>query len=194
MTFFQLAKDRYSVRSYKSQLVEPDKLAQILEAGRIAPTAANKQPQRIKVIIDPAELAKVDECTPCRFGAPAVLLVCYDKAACWKRKFDGANSGEVDASIITTHLMLAAEDLGRILLAENPKSISRDAIFINDTPRHAVVTEEWFLTWDERLGTESEHPGELYRKPDDWWEQNNVAARCPEEMEKLHGLKPEHEA
>ena len=57
-------------------------------------------------------MAKVDECTPCRFGAPAVLLVCYDKSVCWKREFDGASSGEVDASIITSHMMLAAQDLG----------------------------------------------------------------------------------
>ena len=112
MTFMELAKARYSVRSYKPKPIEPEKLTQILEAGRIAPTACNNQPQRIKVITDPAELAKVDECTPCRFGAPAVLLVCYDKTVCWKRKFDGAGSGEVDASIVTTHLMLAAYELG----------------------------------------------------------------------------------
>ena len=58
------------------------------------------------------DLAKVDQCTPCRFGAPAVLLVCYDNTVCWRRKFDGADSGEVDASIVTTHLMLAAHDVG----------------------------------------------------------------------------------
>jgi nitroreductase len=112
MTFLDLAKNRYSVRKYKPQPVDSDKLAQVLEAGRIAPTACNIQPQRIKVIIDTADLAKVDECTPCRFGASAVLLICYDKNVCWKRQFDGAHSGEVDASIITTHLMLAAHDLG----------------------------------------------------------------------------------
>jgi len=112
MLFLQLAKDRYSVRSYVDRPVESEKLAEILEAGRVAPTASNNQPQRIKVITDANGLAMVDECTPCRFGAPAVLLVCYDKAVCWKRKFDGAASGEVDASIVTTHLMLAARDVG----------------------------------------------------------------------------------
>ena len=111
-TFLELAKKRYSVRSFKSQPIESDKLEQVLEAGRIAPTACNNQPQRIKVITDPTDLAKVDKCTPCRFNAPVVLLVCYDKNVRWERKFDGANSGEVDASIVTTHLMLAAEDAG----------------------------------------------------------------------------------
>lgn len=112
MTFQELSAVRYSVRKFKSLPVELDKLAKILEAGRLAPTAHNSQPQRIKVITEPAELAMVDECTPCRFGAPAVLLVCYDKSVCWKRPFDGALSGEVDASIVTTHLMYAAQDLG----------------------------------------------------------------------------------
>ena len=84
----------------------------ILEAGRVAPTACNNQPQRIKVVTSAEDLAKIDECTPCRFGAPVVLLICYDKKTCWKRSFDGALSGEVDASIVTTHLMLAAQDLG----------------------------------------------------------------------------------
>ena len=110
--FLELAAERYSVRSFKKQQIEVEKLAGILEAGRIAPTACNNQPQRIKVITDAHDLANVDECTSCRFGAPTVLLVCYDKAVCWKRRFDGASSGDVDASIVTTHLMLAAWDAG----------------------------------------------------------------------------------
>ena len=111
-TFLELAVSRYSVRSFSPREIEQEKLERVLEAGRVAPTACNNQPQRIKVITGSGDLAKVDECTPCRFGAPAALLVCYDKTACWKRRFDGAVSGEVDASIITAHLMLAAHDLG----------------------------------------------------------------------------------
>ena len=112
MTFLELAQTRYSVRDFKPQPIEQEKLAQVLEAGRVAPTACNNQPQRIKIITDPADLAKLDECTPCRFSAPAVLLICFDKSISWKRGFDGADSGEVDASIVTTHLMLAAHELG----------------------------------------------------------------------------------
>ena len=111
-TFFELAASRYSVRSYSQEAVEGEKLARILEAGRIAPTACNNQPQRIKVLCGADDLAKVDQCTPCRFNAPAVLLICYDNTVSWKRKFDGADSGEVDAAIVTTHMMLAAHELG----------------------------------------------------------------------------------
>lgn len=112
MSFLELIKERYSVRSFKSQPIEQEKLAAIIEAGRVAPTACNNQPQRIKVITAAEDLAKVDECTPGRFGAPVVLLVCYDKRYCWTRNFDGAKSGESDASIVATHIMLAAQELG----------------------------------------------------------------------------------
>jgi len=111
-TFQELSVSRYSVRNFKSQSVEPEKLSQILEAGCVAPTACNNRPQRIKVITDEKGLAIADECTPCRFGAPVVLLICYDKSLCWRRNFDGALSGETDASIVTTHMMLSAHDLG----------------------------------------------------------------------------------
>ncbi|MCL1817269.1 MAG: nitroreductase family protein [Clostridiales bacterium] len=111
-SFLELAKARYSVRCFKSQPIKSEDLAQVLEAGCIAPTACNNQPHRIKVITATADLAKVDKCTPCRFGAPTVLLICYDRVISWERKYDGANSGEVDASIVTTHLMLAAQEVG----------------------------------------------------------------------------------
>jgi nitroreductase len=100
------------VRKFKQTPVEKEKLDLVLEAGRNAPTAANKQPQRILVITEAEGLEKVDSCTPCRFGAPVVLLVCFDKDECWVRPFDGERSGWVDASIVTTHLMLQAADIG----------------------------------------------------------------------------------
>jgi uncharacterized glyoxalase superfamily protein PhnB/nitroreductase len=110
--FRTLAKKRYSVRSFKDAAVEQKKLAAVLEAGRIAPTACNYQPQRIKVITGD-DLAKLDECSPCRFGAPVVLAVCYDNTVSAKRdSIDGKELGEIDASIVTTHLMFAAWEQG----------------------------------------------------------------------------------
>jgi nitroreductase len=111
-TFLELAQNRYSVRKYSGEPIPPEVMAQVLEAGRIAPTGCNSQPQRIKVITAAEDLAKVDECTSCRFGAPAVLLICYDKTVCWRRKFDGKSCGVSDTCIATTHLMLQAHDLG----------------------------------------------------------------------------------
>ncbi|GHU82976.1 nitroreductase [Clostridia bacterium] len=112
MSFSELARDRYSVRSFKQQPIEDEKLAVILEAGRIAPTACNYQPQRIKVVMGD-DLAKIDTASPCRFGAPTVLVVCYDNTVSAKRSsFDNKELGEIDASIVTTHLMLAAHEQG----------------------------------------------------------------------------------
>jgi nitroreductase len=112
MSFKDLAAARYSVRKFLDKSVEKDKLDIILEAARNAPTAANKQPQRVYVIDTPAGLKKVDICTQCRFGAPLVFLVCYDTHEAWVRKYDGEHSGVVDASIVTTQMMLQAADIG----------------------------------------------------------------------------------
>ncbi len=112
MDFLDLAKKRYSVRKFSDRPVEEEKLGKILEAGRLAPTACNNQPQKIIVINEKASLEKVKKCTRYGFGAPAVLLVCYDKSSSWKRSCDGKDMGCVDAAIVTSHMMLEAADLG----------------------------------------------------------------------------------
>jgi nitroreductase len=112
MHFRELAAARYSVRQFKNKPVERGDLELILEAARNAPTAGNKQPQRILVVSDGEGLAAIDACTPCRFGAPLVFIVCYDAAEAWTRKFDGADSGQVDAAIVTAQMMLQAADIG----------------------------------------------------------------------------------
>lgn len=112
MSFIKLAEDRYSVRSFSSKPVEKEKLELILKAGQKAPTACNFQPQRILVIESSEAIEKLKKCTPCHFNAPTALLVCYDKSKSWKRHHDGNDSGAVDASIVSTHMMLEAADLG----------------------------------------------------------------------------------
>ena len=113
MSFLELAKEkRYSVRKFKSQPVEKEKLDLILEAGRIAPTACNYQPQRILVIESESALEKLKQCTGCHFDAPLALMICYDKTTVWKNKTNGTVGGDVDASIVTTHMMLEIADLG----------------------------------------------------------------------------------
>lgn len=57
-------------------------------------------------------MTKLRKCTECHFGAPAAILICYDKNECWQRKYDGKISGDIDASIVTTHMMLEATVLG----------------------------------------------------------------------------------
>jgi nitroreductase len=110
--FFELLAERYSVRGFSPQPVEPAKLDLILEAARIAPSACNYQPQRIKVATG-SDLALIDQCSPCRFGAPVVLIVCYDSQVSAKRSsIDGRELGDLDAAIACTYMMLAAQELG----------------------------------------------------------------------------------
>ena len=113
MEFTSLIRERFSVRDYADKPIEEEKLQAILEAGRIAPTAANKQPQRVYVIRSSKGLEKIRSITRCAFNAPAVLLFTYDEEEQWKSPLEpGFTSGHQDVSIVATHMMLAAWDLG----------------------------------------------------------------------------------
>lgn len=112
MSFNDLAARRYSVRKFSAQEVEKEKLEYVLKAGQLAPTAVNFQPQHILVITDREARARLRECTSYHFNAPVSFLVCSHTEAAWVRPFDKKNSGEIDCSIVTTHMMLAAADVG----------------------------------------------------------------------------------
>lgn len=112
MDFLKLAQRRYSCKAFSDRQVESDKLTAILEAGRLAPTAKNLQGQRIYVVQSPGGLAKMDALTPCRYGAPTVLAVAFDRDKVFHFSDARDNSGVEDVSIVATHMMLAAADLG----------------------------------------------------------------------------------
>lgn len=113
MTFLELAKERYSVRSFKNESIKDDELKKILEAGKVAPTACNFQPQKIYVVKKEELRQKLATVSPCTFNAPVILVIGYDKNLDWKnKKIPGYSSGETDAAIVTTHMMLEAWELG----------------------------------------------------------------------------------
>ena len=111
MDFLSLAKKRYACRKYTAQKVEQAKLDTILEAGRVAPTGANRQPQRLIVVRSEEGMARLARCTR-DFGAPCAIIVCADTGQAWERKYDGKVIGDIDASIVTDHMMLCAASLG----------------------------------------------------------------------------------
>ncbi|MCL2756156.1 MAG: nitroreductase family protein [Firmicutes bacterium] len=111
MSFEKLIHERYSVRKFKDVQVEKEKLDKILQAGRIAPTARNSQSQRFKVLTSAEDLASVDVCSPCRFNAPLVILICYDLDKAPKDRA-GNQIGEMDATIAMTQMMYQAWDIG----------------------------------------------------------------------------------
>lgn len=110
MNFKELAGQRYSCKKYSDRIVPTDILQKILECGRLAPTAKNLQEQHIYVALSRESHSKIDECTPCRYGAPVVLVVAFNKNNVYTYPGDKRNSGIEDASIVATHLMLGAAD------------------------------------------------------------------------------------
>lgn len=113
MDFMELAKARYSVRKFSDKPLEQEKLDQIIAAGMVAPTAKNQQPQRVYIIKKPELIAKLSELTHCIYGASTVLLVGYEDTEDWQSPMDeGVHSGEWDACIVATHMMLEAAELG----------------------------------------------------------------------------------
>ena len=111
MDFLTLAKKRYSVRSYTSKKVESEKLEKILEAAHVAPTAANLQPVRLIAVQSSEGLAKISRAANI-YGAPLAIIVCADRSKAWTRPFDQKQTGDIDASILTDHMMLQATELG----------------------------------------------------------------------------------
>ena len=113
MDFFDLSQQRYSVRAYKPDAVEDGKLQKILDAARLAPTAANRQPFQLIVIHTAGRQAELKRLYPRDWfsQAPIVIGVCALPSVAWVRK-DGKNYADVDATIAMDHLILAAADLG----------------------------------------------------------------------------------
>ena len=112
MEFKEVINNRYSCKKYSDKPVEIEKLTAILEAGRLAPTAKNLQEQHIYVVQSAEGLAKIDSVTPCRYGAPTVLVVAFDITNVFTYPGEKRDSGIEDASIVATHMILAAADEG----------------------------------------------------------------------------------
>lgn len=112
MEFFDVVKERYSCRKFDGRPVEKEQLDAILEAGRLAPTAKNFQEQRIYVVQSKEGLEKIDRVTPCRYGASTAVVVAFDKTSVFVYPGDKRDSGVEDATIVATHMMLAARAVG----------------------------------------------------------------------------------
>lgn len=113
MEFEKVIKERYSVRKYKSDMVTDEELSKILEAGTVAPTGCNYQPQRIYVLKSEEAVAKIRTLSKCAFDAPVVLMIVLDENADWKSPLEaGCRAGVQDVSIVADHMMLAAWNIG----------------------------------------------------------------------------------
>ena len=112
MEFTEVIKNRFSCKKFCDKQIAKEALDAILEAGRLAPTAKNLQEQRVYVVQSKDGLAKIDKLTPCRYGAPTVLAVAYDKNNVFTYPGGKRDSGLEDATIVATSMMLAATNEG----------------------------------------------------------------------------------
>jgi len=112
MEFTTVIKERYACKKFDGRKVEKAKMNAVLEGGRLAPTAKNLQEQHLYVVESAEGLAKIDETTPCRYGAGTVIVVAFDKTNVFTYPGGKRDSGVEDATIVATHLMLAAKNEG----------------------------------------------------------------------------------
>ena len=113
MEYSKIIEDRFSCRKFKDVILDENIINEILEAGRKAPTAMNYQPFKIYVLESDEAFKKLDSLTHCRYNAKTVLLFTYDSDKDWKNPLEeGIHSGIEDVSIVATHIMLKAKDLG----------------------------------------------------------------------------------
>ncbi|RIJ47637.1 nitroreductase [Maribellus luteus] len=113
MTLPDIIKKRFSVRKFKGQPVEKQKLIQILEAGRMAPSAVNYQPWHF-IVVEQEKLAELCTTYSAQWlqQAPLAIVICSDHSQSWKRGSDGKDSADIDAAIAIDHMTLMATFLG----------------------------------------------------------------------------------
>ena len=143
MEFFELIKKRYSVRAYRSNPIEDEKLQKVLDAARLAPTAANRQPFRLIVIHTEgreSELGRIYN-REWFFKAPIVICACAVPAGAWVR-IDGKNYSDVDTTIAMDHLILAATDqgLGTCWIAAFDPSAAREVLGLSENEEPIAFT------------------------------------------------------
>jgi nitroreductase len=136
MTFSELIKKRYSVRAYRPDPVEDGKLRAVLEAARLAPTAANRQPFQLLVIHTEGRQAELRRIYDREWfvAAPIVICACGLPAQGWTRGTDGKNYTDVDVTIVLDHLILAAADagLGTCWIAAFDPAAAREVLGLPD--------------------------------------------------------------
>lgn len=160
MEYSDLISTRYSVRAYRADPIEDSKLQAILEAARMAPTAANRQPFQLVVIHTAGreeELRKIYH-RPWFVQAPLVIAVCAVSSQAWVRESDRFNARFIDAAIVADHLILAAANLGlgTCWIANFNTEAARTVLRLPEEAEPVIFTP---------LGYPTDQPGSKTRKP-----------------------------
>jgi nitroreductase len=158
MEFSELIRKRYSVRAYKPDAVEDEKLNQVLEAARLAPTAANRQPFQIIVVHTEGRREELGRIYQREWftQAPLIMCACGVSRLGWVRE-DMRRYLDVDVAIVMDHLILAAADLGlgTCWIAAFNAEAAREVLQIPDEIDPLIFTP---------LGYPADEPGPKERK------------------------------
>ena len=160
MEYSKLIAARYSVRAYRPDPVEDEKLNAVLEAARLAPTAANRQPVQLVVMHTAGreeEIGKIYR-KPWFVQTPIVIGVCAISSLAWVRESDRFNARMIDAAIVADHLILEAanQGLGTCWVAAFNVEAARSVMGLPDEAEPVVFTP---------LGYPADQPGPKVRKP-----------------------------
>lgn len=159
MMFAELIRKRYSVRSYKPDPIEDNKLSQVLEAARLAPSASNRQPYQLIVVKTAGREKELKRIYSGSFftEAPLVICACALPSKAWSRK-DGTDYSHVDIAIAMDHLVLAAAELGlgTCWIAAFDPDAAQDVLGLPTEAVPVVFTP---------LGYPADTPGVKNRKP-----------------------------
>lgn len=162
MDIMDFMKDRYSCRKFTDEQLTDGQLESILEAGRLAPSAINRQPWRFLVLQGSDELAKVDECTKCRYGAPTAILVCFNRDESAKNPEVTPDYGWIDCALAIMQMSLEAEaqDIGSCIVGAYDPGVATEVFNIPDN----MVTFQFLM-----LGHPDAEPGPKHfeRRPMD---------------------------
>ena len=160
MEYSELIAARYSVRTYRPDPVDDEKLQAVLEAARLAPTAANRQPFQLIVMHTAGREKEIGTIyrRPWFVQAPLVIGVCTISSQAWVRESDRFNARLIDAAIVTDHLILAATNLGlgTCWIATFNVEAARSVLHLPDEAEPVIFTP---------LGYPADLPGPKTRKP-----------------------------
>lgn len=159
MEFLELAKKRCSTRKYTAQKVEAEKLEKILEAAKVAPTGKNSQAFKLLVIRNEEGLAKLADAANF-YQAPLAIITVADLKNTWQRSFDGKVISDIDASIVSTHMILQATELGlaSLWICRFKPEVIKDAFNLPDDYEPVNLTV--FGYTDEPLKSSERHSTE----------------------------------
>jgi nitroreductase len=160
MEYSELIAARYSVRAYRPDPVEDEKLRAVLEAARLAPTADNRQPFQLVVMRTAGRAEEIGRIYPRPWfvQAPLVIAVCAISSQAWVRESDRFNAHLIDAAIVADHLILAATNLGlgTCWIAAFNVEAARSVLQLPPEAEPVVFTP---------LGYPADLPGPRIRKP-----------------------------